>query len=342
MNRKGKNRAQERTVSRRTVAKAAGVSLTTVTHALNPPPGVRMSEETRARVLQVAQKLGYRPSFTGRALVSGKTYAVGLLQPKISSMYYRLYQDIVIGLAEAMQPDDYHPLLLFRSDDDQCLKPIQQGRVDGLFILQSDPDLRLVDKVVASGIPTVVVNKGIATLAGKPVGCVHSDHAGMIRSAIAELCGLGCRTLAAIHDPLCSDANTQLQDAFNHEMAQRTSAGIVGSTIVPVAADFRTQIRSLLKNGRCADGIFIDGPDRADIFVEEASSQGLQSGRDFQLVVCADQDGMTTSSRSEHSAYTQQPMLVGQEAWHLMRALINNEALPKVVQVPYKRHAVKG
>ena len=169
MGRKKKDTGRGQTVSRRTVAEAAGVSLTTVTHALNPPPGVRMSEATRARVLQVAKKLGYRPNFTGRALVSGKTFAVGLLQPRISSMYYRLYQDIVIGLTEAMQPDDYHPLLLFRTDDDQCLRPIQQGRVDGVLILQSGTDTRLVDKVVSSGDHPFEIGRAIPLKKGKDI-----------------------------------------------------------------------------------------------------------------------------------------------------------------------------
>jgi DNA-binding LacI/PurR family transcriptional regulator len=171
---------------------------------------------------------------------------------------------------------------------------------------------------------------------------VHSDHAGMIRNVVAELCELGCHTLAAIHNPLCSDANAHLQDAFNQEMTRRTTDGVVGSTLVPVADDFRTQIRTHLRNGRCWDGVFVDGPDLAEVFVEEALAQGLQSGRDYHLVVCADQDGMTTRSRAEWCAYTQQPMLVGQEAWRLLRAFIAKEFHEQAIQVPYKRLAVKG
>ena len=61
----------------REVAAAAGVSPTTVSHALNGMG--RLSEATRQQVLDVAARLGYRPSQSARALVRGRSDTVGLL-----------------------------------------------------------------------------------------------------------------------------------------------------------------------------------------------------------------------------------------------------------------------
>lgn len=65
-----------RHVGIRDVARAAGVSITTVSHALNEKGGV--SEETRRRVRSVAEELGYRPDPRGRHLASGRTGLVAL------------------------------------------------------------------------------------------------------------------------------------------------------------------------------------------------------------------------------------------------------------------------
>ena len=58
-------------VSIRDVAREAGVSVTTVSHALNGKG--RLNPETRERVREVADRLGYRPNPAARSLVSGRT-----------------------------------------------------------------------------------------------------------------------------------------------------------------------------------------------------------------------------------------------------------------------------
>jgi DNA-binding LacI/PurR family transcriptional regulator len=67
---------ERRHVGIRDVARAAGVSITTVSHALNEKGGV--SEQTRRRVREVATQLGYRPDPRGRQLASGRTGLIAL------------------------------------------------------------------------------------------------------------------------------------------------------------------------------------------------------------------------------------------------------------------------
>ena len=66
-----------RRISIRDVAREAGVSVTTVSHALNDKG--RLHPETRARVRDVAQRLGYRPNPAARSLVSGRTGLVAVV-----------------------------------------------------------------------------------------------------------------------------------------------------------------------------------------------------------------------------------------------------------------------
>ena len=66
-----------RTVGIKAVAEAAGVSITTVSHALNGKG--RLSEETRRHVREVADRLGYQPSVMARALAGGRTGMLAML-----------------------------------------------------------------------------------------------------------------------------------------------------------------------------------------------------------------------------------------------------------------------
>ncbi|WP_407319880.1 LacI family DNA-binding transcriptional regulator [Isoptericola halotolerans] len=68
------------------VARAAAVSTATVSNVINDVP--RMSQETRQRVLQVMDDLGYRPDPTARNLRAGRTDVVGLLVPELDRPYF--------------------------------------------------------------------------------------------------------------------------------------------------------------------------------------------------------------------------------------------------------------
>ncbi|OGV67775.1 MAG: hypothetical protein A3K19_15750 [Lentisphaerae bacterium RIFOXYB12_FULL_65_16] len=329
-------------VSRQDVARAAGVSLTTVTHALNPPPGVRMSEETRERVRRVARELGYRPSFVGRALVSGKAYTVGLLQPHAEALFYAFYQEMVHGMVQAMQADDYNLLILFRSPDQRFMRVVEQGRIDGMLVLQSDLEVGHIDRLVEMGLPTVVVNKGYPVQPDKPVGCVHADHHRMMRDVVAEFAALGCRSLLNIGDPRACDANMQMFEGFVAATATAAGNGITGTTLAPDTKDFPAQVRALLRGGSRWDGVFVDGPELATAFLSEAQSSGLAAGRDFHLISSGTSTSFTTRQHGEVSAYNHQPGLVGRAAWVLLRDLIRGEAPGQQRLVPYKRVEVQA
>ncbi len=331
-----------RRVSRQDVARAAGVSATTVTHALNHAPGARMSEETRRRVARIAGELGYRPNFVGRALVSGRTYAVGLLQPSRASVFTDIYQSIIYGMAEAMADTDYHLLALFRSPDFRYLRALSQGRVDGVFVIQSDLETTHIEKVVAEGLPTVVVNKSYAPTLPR-LGCVRSDHKTMIAAVVAELAELGCRSILEVNNYRSCDANSLIFEGFVEETGRRTRDGLAGSTMIPVREDFRTQFRNALESGQRWDGIFVDGIWLADIVIEEARAAGLQANRDYRLITSSYHLGDHTREGLEVAAYNQDVGAMGREAWEMMAALLEGRTCEEQqVLIPYRREPVAG
>lgn len=323
--------------SRKDVAKLAGVSLTTVTHALNDTPDTRLRPETIKRVQAAAAELNYRPNFVGRALITGKTFTVGLLQPSYKSLFSDFYQRIIFGMVKAMENDDYNMVTMFRSTQQKYLKPIQQGRVDGMLILQSAVENSDIEAIIATGIPTVIVNRHYPLNQQFPIGNVISDHRQLMQDAMKQFVKLNCKSVLAFHNYLDCDPNRQLNNAFIDIINNDLNNKILGSTIIPAKDDLHNQIRNLFQSGQKWDGIFVDGFYTADLILEAAEKVGLKHKKDFQLIVedCYEKE----NSRSMHEAisYFQSPIEVGTAAWQLMYKLINEKATERQISIPYKK-----
>ena len=88
------------------VARAAGVSIKTVSRVLNGEPYVR--EETRLKVTEAAERLNYRPNISARALAGGRAYLVGLYYDNPSPGYL---SEVQLGAISACRRAGYHLLV---------------------------------------------------------------------------------------------------------------------------------------------------------------------------------------------------------------------------------------
>src|SRR5690348_1904529 len=116
----------------RDVALHSGVSVKTVSRALNDHPDV--SAETRATVQQAALALGYQPSPLARGLRSGSTGMIGLLVPELLNPHYAEWARQMQALARAagymlvLASYDYDPALAVDN-----LRSFVAHRIDGLI-----------------------------------------------------------------------------------------------------------------------------------------------------------------------------------------------------------------
>lgn len=86
----------------RDIARLAGVSVTTVSRALNNAPEI--NSQTRERVLQVCREQGYRSNLLARSLVSSRTRVLGVILPELSGPFHA---SIVLHLERYAQEQDY-------------------------------------------------------------------------------------------------------------------------------------------------------------------------------------------------------------------------------------------
>ncbi|WP_020076502.1 LacI family DNA-binding transcriptional regulator [Cryocola sp. 340MFSha3.1] len=181
------------------VAKASGVSPSTVSRALNKPG--RLKEATERRIRDVADELGYRINPMARALPTGKTGTLALL---VSDITNPVYFDVVRG-AERVATAAGQTLVFAESQESPELELATARRlqtsVDGLFLVASRlSDEEIID--LASVKPLIVANRQV-----EGVSAVIPDPRPGIAGALDQLREFGHRRIAYLAGPDASWMN---------------------------------------------------------------------------------------------------------------------------------------
>lgn len=181
-----------RRVSIRDVAREAGVSVTTVSHALNDKG--RLHPETRARVRDVAQRLGYRPNPAARSLVSGRTGLVAVVasfpsgvRRQVADLGY--FADLISGATGVAVAHDVSLVVAPSSPERGADDPFVWDRIplDGVIVAGPMRGDGLLPALRDRGIPFVTIGRdpdGGDELAD---AIVEADDAGGIRAILDHL-----------------------------------------------------------------------------------------------------------------------------------------------------------
>ncbi len=140
------------------IAKAANVSYSTVSRAVNNRPGVR--EATRLRVMEAAEALDYRPNGPARSLVNRKTHTIGLIIPDITNPFF---PELASAIEERAQASDYSLMLCNTGWDEHkersFITLLTERRVDGLLIAPSAHTAEELDReLLRLSLPVVYVS----------------------------------------------------------------------------------------------------------------------------------------------------------------------------------------
>lgn len=160
------------TLNIKEIAKAAGVSVATISRVLNHPEQVL--PETREHVLAVMKAQNYTPNWFARGLNLGRTNTIALLVPSIEVW---LYQKLIAGI-ETVARNKRYAVIFCHTDSDperelDYLKTVESRHIDGVVVVSS-----------------VLDGQQLAPFIGTQIPCVHvgaTGCAGSIRSAISIL-----------------------------------------------------------------------------------------------------------------------------------------------------------
>ncbi|NUR92063.1 MAG: LacI family DNA-binding transcriptional regulator [Nonomuraea sp.] len=181
------------------IARRAGVTKSAVSFALNGRHGV--SEQTRQRILEIADELGWQRSSAASALSHGRAGAVGLIvdRPPRTLGVEPYFMQFISGVESELSTADVPLLLQMTADLDTQMAAHRrwwaERRVDGVILV----DLRIDDPrpagIAALGMPAVV-SGGPDHLGGLP-GVWH-DEAAAMAEVVAYLRALGHRDIARV------------------------------------------------------------------------------------------------------------------------------------------------
>ncbi len=117
----------------RDIAKEAGVSATSVSFFLNGKTE-HFSKETRSKIEEVIRKNDFTPSYQAKAIKSGKTFLIGVV---ISDITQSFWMDIISGIEEIIEANQYHMLLVVLHGDlkreKKVLEFLNRKGVDGFI-----------------------------------------------------------------------------------------------------------------------------------------------------------------------------------------------------------------
>lgn len=261
-------------VTIREVARAAGVSTTTVSDALSGRG--RLPDATRQRVATVARKLGYTANPAAQNLRRGRTGAIALYFPQRSfSLQY--YVDLAIGVAEEALSYGY-ALILVPATHSSAAAPLL---VDGVVI--SDPTVGdpMLSWLAGFRVPVVTCDRDL-TPGAAHAGSVESDHQAAMRELLEHLAGQGARRIAVI----CPPADT----AFGADVRSAYLSWASGSNAEPLtwevpftggSQEITAAVRDVLALGEGADAIVAVPDGTATTVLQAVLEAGLRVPQDM-------------------------------------------------------------
>ena len=234
----------------REIARAAGVSIATVSRVINGRPDV--SPQTREAVLRVVREHGFSTNRNARALSGGRTGLVGVTLPILEAAYFAV---IVSGTAEALYEHDMRivlcPTLHQHEREVTLLDRLMHGTTDGAILMlpeESNAELRALQE---TGYPFVVVDPRVQLDQGIPA--VSASNASGARAVVEHLLSLGHRRIGAILGPADWMATTERLNGYRSALA---AAGVLAARDLVVESDFS------IESGEAAAAALLDLPER--------------------------------------------------------------------------------
>jgi DNA-binding LacI/PurR family transcriptional regulator len=180
------------------VAKRAKVSTATVSRTMNG--SAKVSPETAERVRQAIEALNFYPDTNARALGSGRSNLYGLIISDITNPFFpelvKSFEDIAVlhGQEVLIANTNYDPERM-----KICVRRMLQRKVDGVAIMTSEMDDRLIEDFSRRQIPLVFLDTGMPA---PGVSCVRIDYSAGVDSAMEHLIKLGHHRIAFISGPM--------------------------------------------------------------------------------------------------------------------------------------------
>lgn len=265
-----------------------GLSPTTVSRALNGYPEV--SERTRLRVLEAAEKHNYMPNSDARRLATGRTMAIGHVLPMSTSheMVNPIFADFIAGAGEVYSREGYDLLLSVVSDRNEVefYRDLRtKGRVDGVVVHGPKVNDSRIEMLTELGIPFIVHGRSSEVTSHYSWIDVNNRHS--FYRATNFLADLGHRSIALVNGLSHMDFAQRRHLGYRAALDERGlpyDPSLISNDEMTETYGYEAAKRAL--SAKCSPTAFLVSSIIPAIGVRRAVTEaGLEMGRDVSVLI---------------------------------------------------------
>ncbi|MBP2100273.1 catabolite control protein A [Enterococcus rivorum] len=323
---------EKQTITIYDVAREANVSMATVSRVVNGNPNVKPA--TRKKVLEVIDRLDYRPNAVARGLASKKTTTVGVIIPDVSNIFFA---SLARGIDDVATMYKYNIILANSDGNDQkevnVLNNLLAKQVDGIIFMGHHITDEIRGEFSRSKTPVVLAG---SIDPDEQVGSVNIDYIGATKDATNLLAKNGNKKIAFVSGALIDPINGQ------NRIKGYKEALIENGLTYNEGLIFESEYK--FKDGeKLAERIRHSGATAAYVTDDELAigildgmlDAGIKVPEEFEIIT-SNNSLLTDVARPRLSSVTQPLYDIGAVAMRLLTKLMNKEEIEdKTVILPY-------
>ena len=313
----------------RDVARAAGVSTTTVSDALSG--NGRLPSATRARVALVAEQLRYQASPAARSLRGQRYGSIGLYLPDEAGNY-AYYLDLASGAASEALKHGLALTLIPRASDPARVTGFP---MDGVAVVDPAADDPVVRALSGLGIPVVTCEPDL-TPGAAHAGVVRGDYRPALAELLDHLARQGAERIALIAPGPQTAWGLDMREAYRDWRARAADGArpeLIYDVPFPPSAELLREATVRAVRATPAPDAVLTGIDGAAVVALFAAIEaGLHVPDDLLIASLVDSPGLRTASPAI-TALDLNPAEMGRRAATMLNALIDGSAAPGATEI---------
>jgi LacI family transcriptional regulator len=304
------------------VAKLAGVGIGTASRVINKTGYV--SEETKKKVMDAIEQLGYVPNETARAFVTQDSKIVALFLP---SIHHAFFSELAYYIEDELTRNGYNMMLCNSSGQIEkelkYINMLKQNKVSGIIGISYNP----IEDEINESMPIVLVDRHI----GENIPYVSSDNYGGGHLAFQMLKASGCKNVSYIG----TYSNTLVTEVEKRKEGFKDAANESGTPCMlyieedPIKDETKF-LHHFLQQYKDVDGVFVENDIMALKLVQLAFEQSIRIPEELSVI---GYDGIETFSalKPRLSSIRQPIESMGRSLVELVIKRIHGNTVPPLI-----------
>ncbi|WP_125705385.1 catabolite control protein A [Lacticaseibacillus daqingensis] len=312
---------EKQTITIYDVAREANVSMATVSRVVNGNPNVKPA--TRKKVLEVIDKLDYRPNAVARGLASKKTTTVGVIIPDVTNMFF---SSLARGIDDVATMYKYN-IILANSDENsqkevQVLNTLLAKQVDGLIYMGNDISDGVRQEFSRSKTPIVLAG---SVDPDEQVGSVNIDYVAAVEAATTQLIASGNKQVALVTGPLSQPINGQYRLKGYKQALEKAGLAYDESLVFEAETSYHAGLALFAQLQKAGATAAVVGDDEVAVgLLDGALDAGVSVPADFELIT-SNNTKLTEMARPQLTSIDQPLYDIGAVAMRLLTKMMNKE-----------------